>query len=63
MVTLADQGRGPGSPLFLDQTEARRAEKNFGGDWALSQVLDLAMGNAKGFNSPIRKVIKITNNF
>ena len=30
MVTLADQGRGPGSPLFLDQTEARRAEKNFG---------------------------------
>ena len=22
----------PGPPLFLDQTEARRAEKNFGGD-------------------------------
>ena len=27
------QGSGP--PLFLDQTEARRAEKNFSGDWAL----------------------------
>ena len=56
MVTLADQGRGPGSPIFLDQTEAQRAKKNF---WDL----DLAMGNAKGFNSPMRKVIKITNNF
>ena len=66
MVTLADQGRGPGSPLFLAQTEARRAEKNLGETGPpppLSQVLDLAMGNAKGFNSPIRKVIKITNNF
>ena len=29
MVTLADQGRGPGSPIFLDQTEAQRAKKNF----------------------------------
>ena len=31
------QGRGPGGahpPLFLDQTEARRAEKIFGGDRA-----------------------------
>ena len=66
MVALADQGRGPGSPLFLDQTEAQRAEK-FGGDRApaLSQGLDLALGNTKGFNSPIaiRKVIKMTNNF
>ena len=29
MVTLADQGRGPASPIFLDQTEAQRAKKNF----------------------------------
>ena len=27
-VTVADPGEGPGS-LFIDQTEARRAEKNF----------------------------------
>ena len=26
---MADTGEGPGLPLFLDQTEARRAEKNF----------------------------------
>ena len=26
------QGRGPGSPLFSDQTEARRADKIFLGD-------------------------------
>ena len=34
--TVADPGKGPvgysPSPLFLDQTEARRAEKNFLGD-------------------------------
>ena len=33
---MADPGKGPGgyrpSPLFLDQTEARRAEKKFLGD-------------------------------
>ena len=30
---VADPGEGPTSlPLFLDQTEARRAEKNFLGD-------------------------------
>ena len=65
MATLADPGRGPSSPLFLDQTEAWRAEKIFWdtGPPLLSQGLDLALGNAKGFNSPIRKVIKITNNF
>jgi len=41
------QGRGPGGLgppplLFLDQTEARRAEKKFFGDWAppLSKGLD-----------------------
>ena len=30
-VTVADPGEGPrgAPPLFLDQTEARRAEKNF----------------------------------
>ena len=26
---VTDQRRGPGSPLFLDQNEARRAEKIF----------------------------------
>ena len=26
---VADSGEGPGPPFFLDQTEARRAEKNF----------------------------------
>ena len=34
--TVVDPGKGPGgyipSPLFLDQTEARRAEKKFLGD-------------------------------
>ena len=33
---MVDPGKGPGgyipSPLFLDQTEARRAEKKFLGD-------------------------------
>ena len=32
---MADPGeglRGPGHPLFLDQTEAQRAEKNFFGE-------------------------------
>ena len=39
-------GRGaPPPPLFLDQTEARRAENIFGGDRAppLSQCLDSAL--------------------
>ena len=26
---MADPGEGPAPPLFLDQSEARRAEKNF----------------------------------
>ena len=32
---VADPGVGPGAPppLFLDQTEVQRAEKNFSGDW------------------------------
>ena len=30
-MSVADPGEGPGAPLFLDQTETRRAEKNFGG--------------------------------
>ena len=35
------QGRGPGSPLFSDQTEARRADKIFFGDRPpLSKGLD-----------------------
>ena len=42
------QGRGPGdpgSPLFLDQTEARRAEKFFlENPHLLSQGLDTALG-------------------
>ena len=42
---MADPGEGPGGPrppLFLDQTEARRAEKNLGGGTGppLSQGLD-----------------------
>ena len=32
MVTLADHGRGPGPPLFLDQTEAYKGPKKFWGD-------------------------------
>ena len=39
LLSVADPGEGPGGPapplpppLFLDQTEARRAEKNFSGD-------------------------------
>ena len=31
-VEKAVMGLGEGHPLFLDQTEARRAEKNFFGD-------------------------------
>ena len=44
--TMADPGEGTGgpglSPLFLDQTEAQRAEKLFFGDWPprLSKGLD-----------------------
>ena len=43
--TVMDPGegpRGPGNPLFLDQTEARRAEKYFleTGSPSLSQGLD-----------------------
>ena len=30
--SVADPGGGPGAPLFLDETEARRAEKIFFGD-------------------------------
>ena len=33
-------GPGPPVPLFLYQTEARRAEKKFGGDQPPSQGLD-----------------------
>ena len=34
------RSRGPGPPLFLDQTEAQRAEKNCLWDYPPSQVLD-----------------------
>ena len=34
IFSLADPGEGPGAPLFLVQTEARRAEKNLLGDRA-----------------------------
>ena len=37
LLRVTFQGRGPGGlgpPLFLDQTEARRAQKNFLGDQA-----------------------------
>ena len=40
---MVDPAGGPGGPpLFLDQTEAQRAQKNFFGDWPppLSQGLD-----------------------
>ena len=42
MVAVADPGEGPGPPLFLDQTEGRRAEKIFFCDRPppLSQGLD-----------------------
>ena len=47
VCTLADPGEGPGGPrpppLFLNQTDARRAEKMFGGGGTgppLSQGLD-----------------------
>ena len=42
-LPVADQGEGPGGggpPLFLDQNEARRAEKNFFETAPLSQGLD-----------------------
>ena len=43
------QGRGPGSPLFSDQTEARRADKIFFGDRPpLSQGLDPALLRVHG---------------
>ena len=39
--SVADPGEGRGGPLFLDQTEARRVEKNFLETAApLSQGLD-----------------------
>ena len=57
LYSVADPGEGPGgsAPLFLDQSEARRAEKAWGGDRAppylrvwmtgppLSQGLDPAL--------------------
>ena len=46
------QGRGPSSPLFLDQTEARRAEKFFGGTGPSPYLKDWiqALGNFKRQN-------------
>ena len=49
VISGGSRGKGPGwpspPPLFLDQTEARRAENIFGGDRAppLSQCLDSAL--------------------
>ena len=48
MADPGERGRGgrpPPPPLFLDQTEARRAKNIFGGDRAppLSQCLDSAL--------------------
>ena len=34
IFSVADPGEGPGAPLFLVQTEARRAEKNLLADRA-----------------------------
>lgn len=34
IFSVADPGEGPGAPLFLVQTEARRADKNLLGDRA-----------------------------
>ena len=66
---VADPGEGPGGgggaglPLFLDQTEARRAEKNFGGHRSSPKGLDdppplisrSGSGTAHGFVLPIRE--------
>ena len=41
---VADPGEGPGAPpLLIDQTEARRAEKNFFGDRPPSPYLRVWM--------------------
>ena len=46
LLSVADPGEGPGGPapplpppLFLDQTEARRAEKNFSGDKTAHEIV------------------------
>ena len=38
ILSAADPGEGPGAPLFLVQTETRRAEKNLLGDRAPSHL-------------------------
>ena len=57
---MADQGEGPGGPrppLFFDQNEARRAEKNFFADRAPPYLrvwfskLEVAQKNLKTINS------------
>ena len=57
---MADQGEGPGGPgppLFFDQNEARRAEKNFFADRAPPYLrvwfskLEVAQKNFKTINS------------
>ena len=53
---MADPGQGP-PPLCLDQTDARRAEKNFFGDLSppppLSQGLDDRPPLSEGLDSPM----------
>ena len=58
--TVADPGEGPGGvrppPLFLDQTEARRAEKHFFGrpPPPLSKDLDDRPPLSQGLDSAIQ---------
>ena len=60
------QGRDPGGlpPLFLDQTEERRAEKNFGDcPPLLSQGLDdRAPSLSKGLDPALQKCLSVREN-
>ena len=58
--TVADPGEGPGggAPLFVDQTVARRAEKDFQTDFPplLSQGLDdRSLTLSEGLDPPLLK--------
>ena len=56
------RGRGGGPPLFLDQTEAQRAEKNLFGD-SLPPYLRVWMigppGLSEGLDPPLYEVLRL----
>ena len=54
-ITVEDTGEGPGSPLFLDKTEARR--KIFSRPPPLSKGLDDRPPLSKGLDPALNKLV------